>query len=172
MTPNSSRWRAYEVQYRGFTHFIPMWLLPVWKWLFCKRKWHLFDEVLSSDFHHFLYCDACGEEVRLPYDKDQARRVLEKTVDDLEPASEEACIYWSKGSCSNPNQLSACIWKAHECKYYDSVKTQNKEHDVPVCACRFQYERSPFCTHCLNPKAQGVEDCVDPDNCKYHSAPS
>jgi len=35
-----------------------------WRIFNCKRNMHLFDEV-SSDVDHYLYCDACGLEVKL-----------------------------------------------------------------------------------------------------------
>ena len=37
----------------------------VWSKLFCKKGWHLFDEVLSSECGHYLYCDACGLSVMI-----------------------------------------------------------------------------------------------------------
>lgn len=40
------------------THLIPMWALSTWKKLFCKKNWHLFDEVISGD-ENYLSCDAC-----------------------------------------------------------------------------------------------------------------
>lgn len=35
----------------------------IWKRLFCKRDWHLFDEVLSNK--HYLHCDACELEIEI-----------------------------------------------------------------------------------------------------------
>lgn len=51
-----------RVRWRGYTYwpFWPSWMLPVWKKMFCRIGFHLWDEVLS-DYHH-LYCDACGIE--------------------------------------------------------------------------------------------------------------
>jgi hypothetical protein len=37
----------------------------LWKKLFCRMGWHLWDEVLSLDYH-YLYCDACEKEQDLP----------------------------------------------------------------------------------------------------------
>ena len=54
------------MNYRGITYFrlldnrIAQWL---WKLLFCRGEWHLFDEVLSGK--HYLYCDACGLYVHI-----------------------------------------------------------------------------------------------------------
>jgi hypothetical protein len=35
----------------------------LWKRLFCKRGWHLWDEVSSE--YHYLFCDACHTEAHL-----------------------------------------------------------------------------------------------------------
>ena len=48
--------------YCGFTHLVPMWLLPLWRKLFCRVGWHAWDEVASLE-SHYLYCDACGTEI-------------------------------------------------------------------------------------------------------------
>jgi hypothetical protein len=54
------------VRYIGYTYpsildnRLAHWL---WRKVCCPRYWHLWDEVLSDI--HVLYCDACGEEVRL-----------------------------------------------------------------------------------------------------------
>ena len=48
--------------YQGITHYIPLWLLPLWKWIFCSHRWHLWDEVWSPD-GHYLVCDACDKVV-------------------------------------------------------------------------------------------------------------
>jgi len=61
-------------EWRGFTHpsllSTPIVRL-IWRKLFCKRGWHLWDEVLSLE-DHYLSCDACDSTVRLrggnPYD--------------------------------------------------------------------------------------------------------
>ena len=36
----------------------------LWRKLFCRIGWHLWDETASLDSHS-LYCDACGEDVPL-----------------------------------------------------------------------------------------------------------
>jgi hypothetical protein len=49
-------------KWRYITYYWPCRLLWLWRWLFCRRGWHLFDEVLSSwddGPAHYLYCDAC-----------------------------------------------------------------------------------------------------------------
>ena len=49
------------MDYRGITYFPVLdsrFVQWIWKRLFCRREWHLFDEVLG--FEHYLYCDACG----------------------------------------------------------------------------------------------------------------
>ncbi len=57
--------------YLFITHKIPMWLLPLWKLIFCKRGWHAWDEVVAIG-EHYLSCDACGMAVNLaPYDNDE-----------------------------------------------------------------------------------------------------
>lgn len=40
----------------------------IWRKLFCRIRWHLWDEVLSSTAadpqrRHYLFCDACDETV-------------------------------------------------------------------------------------------------------------
>lgn len=47
----SSKWE-------GSTHKVPMFLLGVWRRVFCKRGWHCFDEVWAPP-DHYLSCDAC-----------------------------------------------------------------------------------------------------------------
>jgi len=54
-----------EKQFLGITHPVPMWFLPLWKLIMCKRNMHCFDEVLSSDGSWCLYCDACGLTVNI-----------------------------------------------------------------------------------------------------------
>ncbi len=44
--------------YRGITHFVPLFVLPLWKKCFCKKGWHLFDEVATCN-SNYLSCDAC-----------------------------------------------------------------------------------------------------------------
>jgi hypothetical protein len=44
------------------THYVPMWLLWLWRLTLCPRGWHLFDEVATScddGPEHRLFCDAC-----------------------------------------------------------------------------------------------------------------
>jgi hypothetical protein len=53
--------------YKGYTYpkFLQnklCWYL--WKRIFCKRGWHLWDEVSSLD-EHYLYCDACECQVEI-----------------------------------------------------------------------------------------------------------
>lgn len=50
------------MKYYGYTHKVPMWLLPVWKKLCCRVDWHAWDEVSSVD-EHYLVCDACDEVI-------------------------------------------------------------------------------------------------------------
>ncbi len=45
--------------YHGLTHPVPMWLLPLWKWIFCRKNCHAFDEV-GGNGANYLSCDACG----------------------------------------------------------------------------------------------------------------
>ena len=59
------------------THGIPMWLLPIWKKLFCHRGWHLFDEVASLGRHE-LYCDACGKTIGITYMEEEKDLTSEK----------------------------------------------------------------------------------------------
>ena len=57
--------------YFGWTHlWVPVCLYPLWRWLFCRRGIHLFDEVLScggngDGWHHYFVCDACQLEVKI-----------------------------------------------------------------------------------------------------------
>ena len=53
-------------RYIGYTHLIPCnkIILLIWKKIFCKRGWHLWDEVSSVD-DHYLYCDACETTVNI-----------------------------------------------------------------------------------------------------------
>ena len=44
--------------YHGFTHPVPMALLPLWKRWMCKRNVHAFDEVAWA-YENYLICDAC-----------------------------------------------------------------------------------------------------------------
>lgn len=64
----TERTAIFKYQYQGITHFIPMTLLPLWAKLFCKKGWHVWDEVWSLH-DHYLYCDACERKIYLPYDK-------------------------------------------------------------------------------------------------------
>jgi len=43
----------------GITHALPMWALPLWRRIMCRRNLHVFDEVTSSCGGHYLCCDAC-----------------------------------------------------------------------------------------------------------------
>lgn len=63
--------RIPKAKYYGFTYCLPQ--LPLLKWLwkriFCKRNWHLFDETSSVETGHSLYCDACKLSVYLDDEK-------------------------------------------------------------------------------------------------------
>lgn len=39
------------------THKVPIGLLWLWKKIFCRVGWHVFDEVQSDE--HYIVCDAC-----------------------------------------------------------------------------------------------------------------
>ena len=62
--------------YQMITHLIPMWLLPLWKRIFCPRGWHAWDEVCSVTRNpkgvicrlHYLSCDACGDAEPMSHD--------------------------------------------------------------------------------------------------------
>lgn len=56
-------------EYQGYTHYWPLKLLWLWRLLFCRREWHLWDEV-ESDCDHYLSCDACGKTVQIGEWKD------------------------------------------------------------------------------------------------------
>jgi len=51
-------WRGYSYWFL-LDNRLAQWL---WRKLFCRIGWHLWDEVLS-DLGHRLYCDACEEEL-------------------------------------------------------------------------------------------------------------
>ncbi len=51
-------------RYVGMTHAVPMWMLPLWRRVMCRRGVHCFDEVASYDDHD-LSCDACGLSVAI-----------------------------------------------------------------------------------------------------------
>jgi hypothetical protein len=59
-----SKAKRYAGCYIGYTYCpilanrLCLWL---WKKLFCRFKWHLWDEVWGEE--HYLYCDACGESI-------------------------------------------------------------------------------------------------------------
>ena len=53
------------MKYAGLTHALPMWLLPLWKRIMCRRSCHVFDEVENSEGQHFLVCDACQITVHI-----------------------------------------------------------------------------------------------------------
>lgn len=49
-------WRGYSypsVLDNRLAHFL-------WRILFCRTGWHLWDEVKSGE-NHYLFCDACDE---------------------------------------------------------------------------------------------------------------
>lgn len=43
--------------YFGITHHLPRMLSRIWRYVCCRRGWHLFDECYGDD--HNLVCDAC-----------------------------------------------------------------------------------------------------------------
>lgn len=50
------------------THYVPAFLLPLWRILFCRHNWHAWDEVYSAGDYgidHHLVCDACGKVLPL-----------------------------------------------------------------------------------------------------------
>ena len=62
--------KMINYKWRGITY--PSFLYPfffIWRKLFCKRGFHLFDEVLSGAFGHYLYCDACELVIPIHDDK-------------------------------------------------------------------------------------------------------
>ena len=61
----SSKPTEYQNPYKGYTHYIPLFLLPLWKQLFCKRGWHIWDEIYTTNYEHYLFCDACEKEVHI-----------------------------------------------------------------------------------------------------------
>lgn len=46
------------------THYVPAWLLWLWKHFACRDGWHAWDEVYTLE-RHYLVCDACGKEIDL-----------------------------------------------------------------------------------------------------------
>ena len=48
-----SSWRYY-----GFTHFVPIRALGLWRRFMCPRGVHAFDEVFTME-GNYLHCDAC-----------------------------------------------------------------------------------------------------------------
>lgn len=54
---NQTRFYA-DAKHFGITYHLPRFLLPLWRWIFCWRGWHLFDEEWTGD-EHDLCCDAC-----------------------------------------------------------------------------------------------------------------
>ncbi len=61
-------------KYHGYTHPSILSRGPIgwlWKRLFCRMQWHLWDEVLGtggateSGWEHYMVCDVCGEEIQL-----------------------------------------------------------------------------------------------------------
>ena len=53
------------MKYYGLTHALPLWLLPLWKRIMCRKNIHVFDEMENSDGEHLLVCDACQLEVHI-----------------------------------------------------------------------------------------------------------
>ena len=59
----------------GITHHLPCSRPVLWAWrkVFCKRGWHIFDEVVCAtdeddlDFDRYLVCDACDLVVGVAY---------------------------------------------------------------------------------------------------------
>lgn len=51
--------KYYGITYPSILRF--RFIHKLWKWYFCKRNIHLFDECLSGGYpwHHFLVCDCC-----------------------------------------------------------------------------------------------------------------
>jgi len=62
-------------KYFGISHFVPLFLLPLWRKLLCKKGYHVWDEVWSTgnDSGHYLVCDAC--ELMVIIDKIDTRYV-------------------------------------------------------------------------------------------------
>jgi hypothetical protein len=56
---------------RPITHPLSPFLVRIWGRLFCRREWHLFDEVGGED--HYLSCDACGLMVGIDYVSEEYR---------------------------------------------------------------------------------------------------
>ncbi len=56
--------------YRGITHIpgSPL-LYKLWKFFFCRKDIHLFDEVESGN-EHYLSCSGCDLEVGIAYIKE------------------------------------------------------------------------------------------------------
>jgi hypothetical protein len=52
------------MKYHGYTHYIPLFLLPLWAKILCRFNWHIWDEVKTID-EHFFVCDACEIEIAL-----------------------------------------------------------------------------------------------------------
>ena len=53
--------------YRGYSYWLILdrpFIQWLWYKIFCKKGWHLWDEVYSID-EHYLFCDACGEKVNI-----------------------------------------------------------------------------------------------------------
>ena len=58
--------RPNKVVYHGYSYCFPSFLAPIWKRLFCKRGWHLWDEQIPMfQAHQRMICDACGECVKI-----------------------------------------------------------------------------------------------------------
>lgn len=114
-------------RYEGLTHLVPYRLLPLWQRVMCRRQWHAFDEVASSQ-EHYLSCDACGLSVNIdsidhtyfdPSDAGAdagaspegsglpAQAFSPDLLDVMTP--DQACIWWSSPqsvwSGSTPSQM-------------------------------------------------------------------
>ena len=56
--------KVWKSQFHGYSYprlLDHRWIHRIWERLFCRRGWHLWDEVMSGVGEaHYLYCDACG----------------------------------------------------------------------------------------------------------------
>lgn len=64
----------FNITHPTINGWLPEWLYRLWEYIFCKRGFHLFDEVISSGIYstkpvHYLYCDACGLIIYIHKDK-------------------------------------------------------------------------------------------------------
>lgn len=63
-----SEWMASYSNYRYWSLLDNRLAHFLWRKLFCRMDWHLWDEVLSGSSNdpqrrHYLFCDACDETV-------------------------------------------------------------------------------------------------------------